>query len=134
MKSKRLTDIEGWFMGIRFSVKPTPLNIEDIDKKRREMLMDWYKANAPELHSKLEAGVPLDDYTIEDADSINGWKKDVEFRSEYLKFWANACMRFEKPIADDVWSSDEIELSTISEAWDFFTERRMIPYSGVQTR
>lgn len=134
MKSKRLTDIEGWFMGVKFSVKPTPLNIEDIDKKRRDMLMNWYKENATSVAEKLESGAPIDDYTPEDADMINGWKRDVAFRSEYLKFWASSCMQFEKPIAEEVWSSEAIELSTIAEAWDFFTERRLIPYSGVQVR
>lgn len=134
MKSSRITKIEGEFMGVKFSLKPTPLNIDEVDEKKRSMLMDWYKENEPELHEKLVDIKSFDDLTIEDLPKMNGWKKDVKFRSEYLKMVATLCMDFEKPIADDVWESGDLPLSTINEAWDFFSERRLIPSSGVTAR
>ena len=40
-------------------------------------------------------------------------------------------MKLETPIKDDVWKSDELELGTLEEAWDFFTNRRQVPLDGV---
>lgn len=134
MKSKRITQIEGNFMGVDFYIKPTPLNVEDLDDTRRDMIMSWYQENQPEVHAKLDQGAALEDYTVEDVENMNAWKKDVDFRTQYLKFMAETCMQFAKPMSDDIWSSDDIELSTITEAWDFFTERRLVPSNGVQTR
>jgi hypothetical protein len=134
MKSKRITQIEGNFMGVDFYIKPTPLNVEDLDDTRRDMIMSWYEENQPEVYEKLNKGAALEDYTVEDVENMNAWKKDVDFRTRYLKFMAETCMQFAKPMNDDIWSSDDIELSTITEAWDFFTERRLVPSSGVQTR
>lgn len=134
MKSKRITQIEGNFMGVDFYIKPTPLNVEDLDDTRRDMIMSWYQQNQPEVYDKLNRGASLEDYTVEDVENMNAWKKDVDFRTRYLKFMSETCMQFAKPMSDDIWSSDDIELSTITEAWDFFTERRLVPSSGVQTR
>ena len=134
MKSKRITQIEGNFMGVDFYIKPTPLNVEDLDDTRRDMIMSWYQENQPEVYAKLDQGASLEDYTVEDVENMNAWKKDVDFRTQYLKFMAETCMQFAKPMSDDIWSSDDIELSTITEAWDFFTERRLVPSNGVQTR
>lgn len=134
MKSKRITQIEGNFMGVDFYIKPTPLNVEELDDTRRDMIMSWYEENQPEVYEKLNKGAALEDYTVEDVENMNAWKKDVDFRTRYLKFMSETCMQFAKPMNDDIWSSDDIELSTITEAWDFFTERRLVPSSGVQTR
>lgn len=121
-------------MGVKFSVKPTPLNVEEVDEQRREMLLSWYEKNEPEVHKKLNDGVSIEEYTVGDAEKLGGWKKDVEFRKGYLKFWAESCMEFHSKLDDSVWESNEIPLSTISEAWDFFTERRLVPINGVQAR
>lgn len=127
MKSGRITKIQGVFMGVDFSVKPTPLNVNDIEQDQRQMLLDWYKEHYPDTHQKLEDNVDFDQYTQDDIKALNAWRKDVEFRSEYLKKMATACMAFAKPIKDDVWTQDDLEFSTIKEAWDFFCEKRLVP-------
>ena len=70
-------------------------------------------------------------YDAKDLKAINGWRMDEEFRAKYCKFTAEHCMKLEVPIKDDVWKSDELELGTIEEAWDFFTNRRQVPLDGV---
>ena len=49
----RITKVTGEFMGVRFEVKPTPIRFDKIIEGRREILMEWYKENHPELHKKL---------------------------------------------------------------------------------
>lgn len=136
----RITKIEGDFMGVRFEVKPTPINIDEVIDGVRDTLKEWYKENEPEVYKKMD-GNKLDlDITGEEddgelerisklIDSLNAWKKDEEFRAEYLKKMANACMDFKKQPQDEVWARPDIEYSTIREAWDFFCERRSVPIS-----
>lgn len=126
MKSKRLTRIEGTFMGINFQVKPVPINLEDIDDSQRSMLLEWYADNHPSVKQKLEDGDDIETFDIEELKAISAWKKDKAFRSKYIKFLAQSCMDFDKPVPDDYWEKDELPYSVVKEAWDFFTERRAI--------
>ena len=129
----RITKVTGEFMGVRFEVKPTPIRFDKVVEGRREMLMEWYKENHPELHKKLTKSddIIVDDYTAEDVEALNAWRLDEEFRAKYCEFTARHCMKLEKTINNDTWKSDELELGTLEEAWDFFTNRRQVPSSGV---
>jgi len=124
MKSTRLTRIEGTFMGIKFQVKPVLMNVEELDQQQRDMLMSWYDEHHPTLKEKLEQGVDIEAYTTEEMIAISAWKKDVEFRAEYIKFLAESCMEFERKVPEDYWAKDDVPYSVVREAWDFFTERR----------
>ena len=127
MDSSRITKIEGNFMGMKFTVKPTPLNVNQVEEEQRELLLSWYKEHYPETHKKLEDAVDFDSYTADDIKALNAWRQDVEFRSEYLKKMATTCMEFSKKPSEDVWERDDLPYSTIKEAWDFFCEKRLVP-------
>ena len=129
----RITKVTGEFMGVRFEVKPTPIRFDKVVEGRREMLMEWYKENHPELHKKLTKSddIIVDDYTAEDVEALNAWRLDEEFRAKYCKYTADHSMKLSKEISDETWKSDELELGTLEEAWDFFTNRRQVPSSGV---
>ena len=128
----RITKVKGEFMGVEFEVKPTPIRFDKIIEDRRQMLLDWYKQKHPKTHKKIISDtVSFEDYDAKDLEAINGWRMDEEFRAKYCKFTAEHCMKLEVPIKDDVWKSDELELGTIEEAWDFFTNRRQVPLDGV---
>lgn len=126
MESSRITKIEGKFMGIPFTVKPTPLNVNQLEKDQRQMLLDWYKEHHPDTAQKLEDGVDFDTYTQEDVQALNAWREDVEFRAGYLRKMAETCMDFSKAVPEDTWVRDDIAFSTIKEAWDFFCEKRLV--------
>lgn len=124
----RITKIKGEFMGVNFETKATPIRFDKLIDQRKDMLMQWYKDNVPSVHEKLSQDtVSFEDFSNEELEGINKWKLDETFRADYLKFIANTCMKFDKPIPEEVWASDELELSTIEEAWDFFIQRRQIP-------
>ena len=128
----RITKVKGEFMGVEFEVKPTPIRFDKIIEDRRQMLLDWYKQKHPKTHKKIISDtVSFEDYDAKDLEAINGWRMDEEFRAKYCKFTAEHCMKLEVPIKDDVWKSDELELGTLEEAWDFFTNRRQVPINGV---
>jgi hypothetical protein len=122
-------------MGVNFEVKPTPIRHDIIKEKSKDMLMGWYKENHPDLYDKINKDeVDPDEFTMSDINNLEAWRLDEEFRAKYCKFQAESCMRFEKDIPDEVWASDELELGTIQEAWDFFTGMRTVPFDGVQAR
>jgi len=128
----RITKVTGEFMGVRFEVKPTPIRFDKIINERRDMLMNWYKDNHPKLHKKLEEDKnSVDDYTMEDFEALNAWRLDEEFRAKYCKYTADHCLKLDKKITDATWKSDDLELGTLEEAWDFFTNRRQVPSNGV---
>jgi len=129
----RITKITGEFMGVRFEVKPTPIRFDKVVEERRNMLLNWYKENHPKLHKKLTKTeeISVDDYTMEDVDALNAWRFDEEFRAKYCQYTAQHCMKLDKKISDDTWKSDDLELGTLEEAWDFFTNRRQVPSNGV---
>ena len=128
----RITKVTGEFMGVRFEVKPTPIRVDKVVEERRQMLLGWYKENHPKLHKKLDNDkISIDDYTMEDLEALNGWRLDEEFRAKYCKYTAQHCMKLDKEITDDTWKSDDLELGTLEEAWDFFTNRRQVPSNGV---
>ena len=137
----RLTKIEGDFMGVKFEVKPTPLNIDDIEQKARDMMIEWYEENEPEIVDKVKDGVSKDeidkmsnDEIIEYSKKSKAWMKDVDFRSQYLKFKAESAMDFKGKLDEGTWRRDDLELSTIQEAWDFFCGNRTIPLDGLRAR
>lgn len=127
MKSSRITKIEGEFMGIKFTVKPTPLNVQELEETQRDMLLGWYEDHFPDTAKKVKDGADFDEYTGDDVKALNAWRMDVEFRSKYLKQMAEACMAFDKPVPESVWTRDDLAYSTIKEAWDFFCEKRLVP-------
>ena len=127
----RITKIQGEFMGASFQVKPTPIRFDNIIEESRQMLLDWYKEHHPRLHKNIEKDVPFEKYKTEDFEAVNSWRLDEDFRAKYCKFTAQNCMRFDREIPESVWKSDELELGTIEEAWDFFTNKRQIPSGGV---
>jgi len=127
MESSRITKIEGKFMGIPFTVKPTPLNVNQLEKDQRQMLLDWYKEHHNETYEKLQSDTPIEEYTNGDVEALNAWREDVEFRAQYLRKMAEACMDFSKAVPEDTWVRDDIAFSTIKEAWDFFCEKRLAP-------
>ena len=128
----RITKVTGEFMGVRFEVKPTPIRFDKVVEERRQMLLGWYKENHPKTYKKIEKGsTDIDEYSLDDLDAINAWRLDEEFRAKYCRFTAEKCMKLDKKITDDTWKSDDLELGTLEEAWDFFTSRRQVPSSGV---
>jgi hypothetical protein len=127
MDSSRITKIEGKFMGVSFTVKPTPLNVNQVEEEQREMLLSWYKEHYPETHKKLEDNVDFEQYKADDIKALNAWRQDVEFRAKYLKQMAEHCMEFSKSLPKDTWERDDLAYSTIKEAWDFFCEKRLVP-------
>jgi len=128
----RITKVKGEFMGVPFEVKPTPIRFDKVVEDRRQMMLEWYKENYPSLHKKLvDENASLEDYTQEDMVAISAWKLDVEFRAKYCKYMADHCMKLSKPLSDEVWQSDDLELGTLEEAWDFFTSKRQVPLSGL---
>lgn len=114
-------------MGVSFTVKPTPLNINQVEEEQREMLLAWYKEHYPDTHQKLSDNVDFDKYNAEDIKALNAWRQDVEFRAKYLKQMAESCMEFSKKLPDGTWERDDLAYSTIKEAWDFFCEKRLVP-------
>tara|TARA_R100001460_G_scaffold75468_1_gene116581 strand:- start:4508 stop:4909 length:402 start_codon:yes stop_codon:yes gene_type:complete len=128
----RITKVTGEFMGVRFEVKPTPIRFDKVSEERRQMLLGWYKEHHPKLHKKLiDDKYSAEDYTMEDLEGLNTWRLDEDFRAEYCEFTAKHCMKLDKPIDKKTWKSDDLELGTLEEAWDFFTNRRQVPTSGV---
>lgn len=128
----RITKVTGEFMGVRFEVKPTPIRFDKVVEERRQMLLDWYKEHHPKTYKKIEKGnTEIDEYNLDDLEAINAWRLDEEFRAKYCKFTAEKCMKLEKNIDDKTWRSDDLELGTLEEAWDFFTVRRQVPSNGV---
>jgi hypothetical protein len=128
----RITKVIGEFMGVRFEVKPTPIRFDKVVEERRQMLLGWYKENHPKTYKKIEKGsTDIDEYSLDDLDAINAWRLDEEFRAKYCRFTAEKCMKLDKQITDDTWKSDDLELGTLEEAWDFFTSRRQVPSNGV---
>jgi len=119
-------------MGVPFEVKPTPIRFDKVVEDRRQMLLDWYKEHHPSLHEKLlDEKTVMDDYTQEELVGISAWKMDVDFRAKYCKYMADYCLKLSKPLNDEVWRSDDLELGTLEEAWDFFTSRRQVPLNGL---
>ena len=128
----RLTKVTGEFMGVRFEVKPTPIRFDKIVEERRQMLLSWYKEHYNELYKKLEnEDMKAEDYTLDDLENLNAWRFDVDFRSKYCKFTSDHCMKLSKSIDSKTWESDDLELGTLEEAWDFFTSRRQVPTNGL---
>ena len=128
----RITKVKGTFMGVGFEVKPTPIRFDKIVETRVEMLREWIKENHPSTFEKVMSDdVSIEDYIQEDFDALNAWRLDVDFRSKYCKYTADHCMKLDKPISEETWKSDDLELGTLEEAWDFFTNRRQVPLSGV---
>jgi len=128
----RITKIQGTFMGVPFEVKPTPIALSKKAKALDEMAAEWYKENKPDFYEKFYKDGELqgdklsdDDITAQDLIDLQSWKSDVEFRAMYLEAKANLCMKFSKPVTSEIWASDDLEISTIEEAWDFFTSRRI---------
>lgn len=131
----RLTKIEGEFHGVKFEVKATPLNVEEIQEESQNMIRGWYKENEPDIAEKLERDdLEIDDFDQEDIKALSAWKKDKEFRSNYLKHKAESAMDFKGRLPDGIWESDTIELSTIQEAWDFFCGNVKVPQNGLQVQ
>lgn len=138
MKSTRLEEIDGHFHGIHFKVKPTPIAIEKYEKEISDMWLEWHKKNQPEavdppeiVGQFLAEQVSFKDMSDDDMKAVEGyitsikaWRQDVDFRSKILRRKAELAMDFEKPVPEDVWTSDDLEYSTIEEAWDFFCGRR----------
>jgi hypothetical protein len=119
-------------MGVKFEVKPTPIRFDKIVETRREMLQEWMKENHPDTYNKvMNDDISFDEYNLGDLEAINAWRLDVEFRSKYCKYTAENCMNLDKKLDDNVWESDDLELGTLEEAWDFFTNRRQVPLTGV---
>jgi hypothetical protein len=128
----RITKVKGTFMGVKFEVKPTPIRFDKIVETRREMLQEWMKENHPDTYNKvMNDDISFDEYNLGDLEAINAWRLDVEFRSKYCKYTAENCMNLDKKLDDNVWESDDLELGTLEEAWDFFTNRRQVPLTGV---
>lgn len=128
----RITKVKGTFMGVKFEVKPTPIRFDKIVETRREMLQEWMKENHPDTYNKvMNDDISFDEYNLDDLEAINAWRLDVEFRSKYCKYTAENCMNLDKKLDDNVWESDDLELGTLEEAWDFFTNRRQVPLTGV---
>lgn len=124
MKSTRITKINGTFMGKEFTVKPTPLNMADVDSEIREMLLGWYREKHPSLAEKLERGADIDELTKDEVMAVTAWQKDVDFRASYIRRMAESCMEFESPVPEEYWRRDDLPYSIVKEAWDFFCERR----------
>jgi hypothetical protein len=40
-------------------------------------------------------------------------------------------MKLSRALSDEIWSSDDLELGTLEEAWDFFTNKRQVPSNGL---
>ncbi len=128
----RITKVQGTFMEVKFQVKPTPIRFDKIVDDRRDMLRGWMKENHPKTYEKvMNEELSLEDYDLDDLNALNAWRLDADFRAEYCKYTADHCMKLDKPLADDIWKSDDLELGTLEEAWDFFTNRRQVPLSGV---
>jgi len=128
----RITKVKGEFMGVPFEVKPTPIRFDKVVEERKDMLLGWYKEHYPELHDKLQSEeTSMDDYTIDDLRALNAWRMDVDFRARYCKYTADNCMKLSRALSDEIWSSDDLELGTLEEAWDFFTNKRQVPSNGL---
>ena len=129
----RITKIKGEFMGVEFEIKPTPIRLDKVLEERKNMLLDWYKENDEEIYEKItKKDQNVEDYTWEDIERLDAWKHDVDFRVRYCKYTADKSMKMRSTLTDEIWASDELELGTLEEAWDFFTNRRQVPLSGVQ--
>ena len=128
----RITKVKGEFMGVEFEVKPTPIRLDKVIDERRDMLLDWYKEHEPALHAKLiDDTLTIDDYSIDDVRAMDSWKHDIDFRARYCKFTASKSIKLRSELTEEIWRSDELELGTLEEAWDFFINRRQVPLSGV---
>ena len=123
----RITKIEGELNGVKFTVKATPINVEQVEKEVRDMLRGWYEEHYPDTFEKIDSNADVDEYSADDIRAMSAWRVDVPFRSKYLRKMAESCMKFEKSMPEDIWQSDELEYSTIREAWDFFCEKRLVP-------
>lgn len=136
-KSTRLEQIDGYFHGIHFYVKPTPIAIRKVEKEVNEMMQEWYKENHPEVLDTYYSNNDIENADAEELKQIAEyfekqfkWMEDVEFRSRYCKTMAEHAMDFDSQPPDDIWKRDDLEFSTIREAWDFFCGKRRIPQNG----
>lgn len=125
MKSTSLSPKSGFFLGIKYELKPSTINAQDLDQQQRDMLLGWYGEHYPTLKEKLVNGAEIEDYTNEELLGISEWKKDVDFRAEYIKFLAEHSMSFERKVPEDYWRRDDVPFGAVKEAWDFFTESRV---------
>lgn len=136
-KSTRLLQIDGNFHGVHFQVKPTPIAIRKFEREVNEMLRGWFEEHHPEVLSKTYTEKDIREASPEQLEEISEffsaqmkWMEDEEFRAKYCRKMAEYCMAFDSEVPEEIWTSDELEYSTIREAWDFFCGRRRIPQSG----
>lgn len=137
-KSTRLEQIDGYFHGIHFQVKPTPIAIRKIEREVNEMLRGWFEKHHPDVLEKTYTEEDIRSASPEQLEEISAffdkqfeWMADEEFRAKYAKTMAGYAMAFDSPVPEHIWASDELEYSTIREAWDFFCGRRRIPPNGL---
>lgn len=136
-KSTRLEQIDGYFHGFHFYVRPTPIAIRKIEKQVNDMMRGWYEENYPDILDKYYTSEDIqnadDEKLKEIADFYEKqfkWMEDVEFRARYCQTMADHAMDFDSPPPEDIWKRDDLEYSTIREAWDFFCGKRRIPQNG----
>lgn len=136
-KSTRLEQIDGYFHGIHFHVKPTPIAIRKIEEEVNGMMREWYSEHYPEVQEQYYSTNDIENASPEQLKEIAEyyekqfkWMEDVEFRARYCKAMAENAMAFDSEPPKDIWERDDLEYSTIREAWDFFCGKRRIPQSG----
>lgn len=125
----RLIPVKGELNGHKFSVKPESLMARKVDAELKEDMKVWQEKNnadylkwSKDNAEAIKNALADKDYDLfVDAPTSEDWKLDEEFRANRFKKMADACLKFDKEPPAELWKSDEIEYSTLEEAFDFFT-------------
>lgn len=126
----RLDKIVGEMNGINFEVKPSTVQAVLIDAELKEELAAWSEKHNKEYNEfvrKNAEAITAGDINVLTGDfpEYKEWILDEDFRAARFKKMAMACMKFEKPVPEELWKSVEIEYSQIEVAFDFFTKKRV---------
>jgi len=135
----RLTKIDGELNGHKFSVKSTTPKAIKIEEELQEEVKAWHEKNNKEF---LEFTKKYkDELTSENLDALpdeipehKNWLLDEDFRASRYKKMALASMDFKKQPSESLWKSDELETSTIEEAFEYFLGKRKVPTKNTYAR
>ncbi len=135
----RLVKIDGELNGHKFQVKPRTPKATIIEKELQKEMKEWHEKNNKEFlefTKKYDKELADGDFDSlpDDIPESKEWIEDEEFRSKRYKKMADHCMEFQKAPPASLWKSDELEISVIEEAWDFFTGKRRVPSQNTFAR
>ncbi len=135
----RLVNIDGELNGHKFTVKPRTPKASLVEKELQKEMKEWQEKNNKDFldfmkkYDKELADNDLDSLP-DDIPESKDWIEDVEFRASRYKKMADSAMDFKKEPKSSLWKSDDLEISVIEEAFDFFVGKRKVPNQNTFAR